>query len=252
MGYALQWVRSVLFATQAYLVMLIMAIAFIPWVLLARRGAFDAVHTWCRWVRWTASWMVGLRSEVRGPVPDGEVIIAAKHQSFFDIIMLVSVLPRPWFIMKKQILITPIVGWYAKRIGCVAVDRGKRGQAIKSMIESVKGRQKEPGQLIIFPQGTRVAPGAKPPYKIGVGVLYEALEQPCVPVACNVGVFWPRRRIYRAPGLAVIEFLPQIDAGQEMRSFLSQVEEVVETNSDRLMREAGFELPPTATDTPER
>jgi len=136
----------------------------------------------------------------------------------------------------------PIVGWYAKRIGCVAVDRGKRGLAIKTMVDQVRSGTREPGQLIIFPQGTRVAPGAKKEYKVGVSVLYQELDAPVVPVAVNVGVFWPRRRVYRDPGLAVIEFLPRIDRGLEKRDFLEQVETVVEANSIRLMADAGFHV----------
>ncbi|MEZ5751393.1 MAG: lysophospholipid acyltransferase family protein [Paracoccaceae bacterium] len=242
MAYAIQWIRSFLFAAQAYVMMVIMAIGFAPWAMFDSRGAFAAIHAWTNWVRWTASWMIGLRSEVRGPIPEGEVMIAAKHQSFFDIIMITSVLPRPKFIMKKQLTRTPIVGWSGKTIGCVPVDRGKRGAAIKAMVEQVRSGVQEAGQLVIFPQGTRVAPGVRMDYKVGVAVLYEELGSPVVPVACNVGVFWPRRRIYRAPGLAVIEFLPTIQPGLPKREFLDTVQQAVETRSNELMAEAGFHL----------
>ena len=240
MAYAIQWLRSLVFTIQAYGMMAVMALAFLPWALVDRRGAFAAVRVWTNWVRWTAGWMIGLKSEIRGEVPQGEVMIAAKHQSFFDIILIANALPRPKFIMKKQLIWAPFVGLYALRIGCVAVDRGKRGAAIKAMVDGVKSGATEPGQLIIFPQGTRVAPGESLPYKVGVGVLYQEMGAPVVPVACNVGVFWPRRRLYRAPGLAVIEFLPAIQPGLPLRDFLSEVEQAVETRSDALMAEAGF------------
>lgn len=240
MAYAIQWLRSLVFTIQAYGMMAVMALAFLPWALVDRRGAFAAVRVWTNWVRWTAGWMIGLKSEIRGEVPQGEVMIAAKHQSFFDIILIANALPRPKFIMKKQLIWAPFVGLYALRIGCVAVDRGKRGAAIKAMVDGVKSGATEPGQLIIFPQGTRVAPGESLPYKVGVGVLYQEMGAPVVPVACNVGVFWPRRRLYRAPGLAVIEFLPAIQPGLPLRDFLSEVEQAVESRSDALMTEAGF------------
>jgi 1-acyl-sn-glycerol-3-phosphate acyltransferase len=240
MRYWVQWLRSLVFAGQAYLMMVPLALIFLPWALVSRQGAWSAVHAWTSWVRWTASWMIGLKSEVRGEVPQGEVMIAAKHQSFFDIILLCNVLPRPKFIMKKQLVWAPILGFYALRIGCVPVDRGKRGAAIKAMVEKVHSGAQEPGQLIIFPQGTRVAPGVKADYKVGVAVLYQELGEPVIPVACNVGVFWPRQAIYRKPGLAVIEFLPEIPAGKPMREFLGDVQAVVETRSDALMAEAGF------------
>jgi len=242
MAYAFRWIRSLFFAFQMYLMMVIMALFYAPWALYSRNGAFAAVHAWTKYVRWSASWIIGLKSEVRGEIPQGEVMVASKHQSFFDIIILVSVLPRPFFIMKKQILRIPIVGWYAKRIGCVPVDRGRRGAAIKAMVDQVSSTsgQHEPGQLIIFPQGTRVAAGAQREYKTGVAVLYEILNEPVVPTAANVGVFWPRQRIYRDPGLAVIEFLPIIDAGLPKREFLESVERAVELRSNELMADAGF------------
>ncbi|MEM8630466.1 MAG: 1-acyl-sn-glycerol-3-phosphate acyltransferase [Pseudomonadota bacterium] len=223
-----------------YAMMAIMAVFFTPWALVTREGAFHGVHTYCRWVRFTARLMVGLRSEVRGEVPRDAVMIAAKHQSFFDIILLVSELPRPKFIMKKQLKWAPILGWYAMRIGCVPVDRGKRGQAIREMLDDVEKGRAEGGQLIIYPQGTRVAPGAHLPYKIGTSVLYGELGQVCVPAATNVGVFWPKRGIFRKPGLAVVEFLDPIPPGLPSQDFLATVEERVEAASDRLLLEAGF------------
>lgn len=238
----IQWIRSLIFIGQMYLAMLVLAIVFTPWAIVQQRGAFVAVHTYCRWVRWTAGWMVGLKSEVRGTPPTGEVLIAAKHQSFFDIILIVSVVPRPKFIMKSILRFAPILGWYALRIGCVPVDRGKRAQAIQQMIDGVKSGAQEPGQLIIYPQGTRVAPGAHLPYKIGPGILYEQTGQPCVPAATNVGVFWPRHGILRKPGLAVVEFLPVIEPGKPKKAFMAELEDVVEANSNRLMAEAGFNV----------
>jgi len=240
MSYTLQWLRSLLFIGQMYVSMLIVAIIYLPWALADRRGAVAACHAWCHWVRWTAGWMVGLRSEVRGVAPVDEVIIAAKHQSFLDIIMIYSAVPRGKFIMKKELTWAPILGQYALRIGCIPVNRGKRAQAIKQMVADVAAGRALPGQLIIFPQGTRIAPGVRAPYKVGAGVLYQELGQDCVPVACNVGVFWPRHGIYRKPGLAVIEFLPLVPAGLNTAELMGLLEGQIEARSDALMAEAGF------------
>lgn len=236
----LQYLRSLVFNTQMYLMMALMAVFFTPIVLFHRPTAFTACRTYCRCVRWTARWMVGLDSEIRGEVPTGECLIASKHQSFFDIIIIVSQVPRPKFIMKAELKWVPIVGWYAHWIGCVPVDRGKRGQAIARMKERVEAGRSSPGQLIIYPQGTRVAPDARLPYKIGTGVLYEQLGQECVPTATNVGVFWPRFGILRKPGLAVVEFLPAIKPGTSKHDFMQTLEDTVESASIRLMAEAGF------------
>lgn len=242
MRYALQWLRSVVFIGQMYVAMLVVGVVYLPYALWHRDGALRACQDYCRYVCWSAAVIAGLRTEVRGEVPEGGVLIAAKHQSFLDIIMIFGALPRGRFIMKKQLAYAPILGWYGLRIGCVPVDRGKRGQAIKAMTARVKSGTQEPGQLIIYPQGTRVAPGVKMPYKVGTAVLYSELGQDCVPVATNVGMFWPRHSLYRKPGLAVVEFLPRIPAGKEPRVFLAELEAVVETASDKLMEEASAQL----------
>lgn len=236
----MQYVRSLLFNIQMYVMLAIMGVGFFPLALASRSGARLACKTYCRWVRWTAGWMVGLKTEVRGAVPEGEVMVAAKHQSFLDIIMIYSALPAAKFIMKRELLWAPVVGQYAKRIGCIPVARGKRGAAIKKMVADVASGLSDPGQLVIYPQGTRVAPHRYLPYKVGSHVLYSELGQPCVPVAANVGVFWPRHGVLRKPGVAVIEFLEPIAPGLGRGAFMPLLEETIERRSIALMQEAGF------------
>ncbi|CAN0278908.1 unnamed protein product [Chrysoparadoxa australica] len=143
--------------------------------------------------------------------------------------------------MKRELMWAPDIGQYALRIGCVPVARGKRGQAIAKMLSDVDRGAADPGQLIIYPQGTRIAPGVKAPYKVGTALLYEQTGQPCVPAATNVGLFWPRKGIYRKPGLAVVEFLPRIEPGLGRDAFLARLQNEVETASNALMKEAGFD-----------
>ena len=238
---AWQWLRSLVFVTQIYVMMPVVGLVFAPWALFSKTGARACCKTYSRWVFWTARWMVGIRCEVRGTPPATEVLIAAKHQSFLDIMMIFTALPTAKFIMKKEIVYTPVIGQYAKLLDCVAVDRGKRGAAIDKMVADVKAGRQEAGQLIIYSQGTRVRPGAKLPYKVGTGVLYEQLGQPCVPVAVNVGVLWPRRGIMKRPGVAVVEFLDPIVADMEREAFMIHLETTVEAKSNALMREAGFD-----------
>lgn len=234
----LRYVLSLFFIFQMYAALVVLGIVFTPWAMADRRGASAAVNTYCRYVRWSALVLCGLRSEVRGTVPTDELLVASKHQSFFDIIILCSVLPRPKFIMKAELRRTFVVGWYAKRIGCVPVDRGQRGKAMSQMLSEVQSGQSLPGQLVIYPQGTRVAPGVAAPYKVGTAVLYGQSGQTCVPAATNVGVFWPRRGILRRPGLAVVEFLPPIPPGLPTREFMTRLENTIETASIRLLDEA--------------
>lgn len=241
MTQAVQWLRSLVFVIQIYLAMAILGIVFAPYALVSPKGARMACNLYCRWVFWSARWMVGLRTEVRGTPPTGEVMVAAKHQSFLDILMIFNAVPHAKFIMKRELLWTPVIGLYAKRLGCVPVDRGKRGAAVAKMVQDVAAEFKEPGQLIIYSQGTRVAPGLSKPYKAGTAVLYKELGGVCVPAATNVGLFWPRKGILRKPGLGVVEFLDPIEPGMPRDAFMAHLERVVEGRTNDLMREAGFE-----------
>lgn len=235
----LQYIRSIIFIVQMYVLMIVMAVVLFPVALVGGRNtAIWVCRTYSAWIRVSLRWIVGLRTEIRGEVPQGDVLIASKHQSFLDILLLYSVLPRGKFIMKKSLRWTPFLGWYAWLIGCIPVDRAKGAAAMKAMISAAKDPRFFGGQLIIFPQGTRVAPGAKAEYKIGAGALYRAMKVPCVPVAANVGLFWPRHGLLRKPGTAVIEFLPVIEPGIPPHQFMAILEEQIETKSDALLNNA--------------
>ena len=242
MKYAIQWLRSLFFIVQMYLAMVLMALAYFLPALFNREYVFRFVQTYARYVRWSLAWMTGLRTEVRGNVPTEECLIASKHQSFLDVVMIVSVATHPRFIIKRELLRLPIFHFFGTRMGCVPVKRGDRGKAIKKMMADVASGKDVPGQLVIYPQGTRIAPGVKAPYKIGTGLLYEQTGQTCVPVAANVGVFWPKHGIMRKPGVAVMEFLDPIPPGLSRDDFMARLEEVIEARSNALMEEAGFKV----------
>ncbi len=241
MSQGFQWIRSLIFMIVIYVWMLILGIVYLPYAIFTKQGALRACKTYARSTMWLARWMVGIRCEVRGTVPTGEVVIGAKHQSFLDIIMIFDAIPHGKFIMKRELLWTPVIGMYARRLGCIPVNRGKKGAAVAKMVKDVAKEFAEPGQLVIYPQGTRVAPGVSKPYKVGTAILYSGLGFPCVPVATNAGLFWPRTGILRKPGLAIVDFLDPIEPGVERDAFLNRLEDVIETRSDALMKEVGFD-----------
>ena len=241
-------IRSLIFDALLYGLMLVMGILFAPLAIASRDGAHFAMHSYTRVVLWLLEKICGLRAEVRGPVPQGDVLIASKHQSFLDILMHFRALPRARFIMKKELKWAPILGLYAMRIGSTPVARGKKGKAVSEMVSGVKKEADNPGQLVIYPQGTRVLPGARLPFKIGAGVLYQRMDRPCIPAATNAGVFWARKSWLRKPGVAVIEYLPEIPPGLPLGEFMKRLEAEVETASDALMAEAGFAVPPREGD----
>ncbi len=179
----------------------------------------------------------GLRVELRGAVPRGAAIVAAKHQSMLDVFALYRALPRPRFVMKRELTRAPVFGWFALRVGTVPVDRGGGGAAMREMVARMTAGADAFGQLVIFPQGTRVPPGARKPYKIGAHALYEASGLPCAPVAVNTGAFQPKGVRVRA-GVAVLAFLDPIPPGLPRAEFMAQLEARIEAASERLACEA--------------
>lgn len=230
--------RSLLFEAIFYGLMLIMGILCAPLALWSRQGAVWSIHRYTDIVLWCLNAICGLKTEVRGSVPQGDVLVASKHQSFLDVLILANTLPQPKFIMKKELRWAPFLGFYAMRIGSAHVDRGKKSAAVRKVVDDVENDADEGGQLVIYPQGTRVAPGVRMEYKVGAGVVYMRTGMTCHPAATNTGVFWARKSILRKPGLAVVEFLDSIEPGMELRPFMTKLEDRVETASDILMAEA--------------
>jgi 1-acyl-sn-glycerol-3-phosphate acyltransferase len=234
-------IRSQIANFLMYLSLALFGIFGLPLAIWSRTGALMVIKGYCASVFWLYRVFCNLHVEFRGKVPEGEVLVCSKHMSFMDILMLAYMLPRVKFIMKRELVWAPVIGLYGWRIGCPPVARGKKGSAMQKMVKHLED-DKDVGQTTIFPQGTRVLPGSKDKYKIGAGVIYTRMEKVCVPVATNVGVFWARRSPIRKPGTAVLEFLEPIPAGLELKEFMTKLENIIETNSDRLMVEAGYEF----------
>jgi 1-acyl-sn-glycerol-3-phosphate acyltransferase len=237
---ALRWILSLIFNIQMYVAMVVVGVVYLPAAIINRDYATSAARAYCNWVRFSLRILCGLRTEIRGTPPTGAALIASKHHSFLDVIMIYTALPRGRYIMKDMLRYAPVLGWYALRMGCIPIKRGGRGSAITKMVEDVKAGHERPGQLIIYPQGTRTAPGEKKPYKTGTAALYAQLQQPCYPVAINIAIFWPKRGVMRKPGLAVVEFLPPIAPGLSNAVFMAELEQAIETQSNVLMAEAGW------------
>ncbi len=241
----IQWIRSLIFVITIYTMMAVMGLFLVIPALFSRDIAVFSVRLYSRWVVALARPMLGIRAEVRGPVPTGAVMIASKHQSFLDILMLVATLERPRFIMKNELRYAPMLGIFARQIGCVPVKRGQRGQAIKKMLADVEKGAADPGQMIIYPQGTRVPPGEYRPYKVGTALMYRDLGQPVVPVATNVGLFWPKAGILKKPGHAIVEFFDAIPAGENHEEVLAKLEALIEPRSNELMGMGSGVVPET-------
>lgn len=234
----MQLVRSLIFQVWMYGLMTVMGVACAPMALWSRRGAYVAIDAYISLVLWGLRRICGLSWEVRGAPPRGDALIAAKHQSFLDILILLKALPQARFIMKRSLVWAPIVGFYALRIGASPVTRGKGAESLKQMLDGVALRGGLEGQLVIFPQGTRVRPGARVDYKYGAYALYQKYDLPCGRVALNTGLFWPRIGLIRKPGVAVVEFLDPVPPGLNASRFMAALESAIEPASDALAEEA--------------
>jgi 1-acyl-sn-glycerol-3-phosphate acyltransferase len=164
--------------------------------------------------------------------------VAAKHQSFLDVLILVKALPQPKFVMKRSLVWVPVLGFYALRMGNSPVTRGRGKASVDEMMTEIDKRKDLSGQLVIYPQGTRIPPGTDAPYKIGAHRVYETYHLPCMPVAVNTGHFWPRVGVRRHRGIAVIKFLNAIPEGLNAPEFLETLRTSIEPASDILSDEA--------------
>ena len=240
--------RSALFNVAFYVNIVLWALLCAPALLMPRRAAMTIVQAWCRSSLWLTRRVAGIRVEVRGleRIPPGGLLVASKHQSFLETFALIAVLDDPAFILKRELMWIPFVGWFLAKIGMVPIDRGARSLALVEMNRRARAEVAKGRQILIFPEGTRRQPGAEPAYKYGVAHLYRSLEVPCVPVALNAGLFWPRRSFVRRPGTVVIEFGEPIPPGLDRDVAFAEIRTRIETGSRRLLADAataGGELP---------
>ena len=183
--------------------------------------------------------IIGLRYRVVGRehLPDGPFVLAAKHQSAWDTIIFFVLLERPAYVLKKELLAIPLYGLYARRAGHIAVDRKAGAKALRALLEDSRRAVADGMVPVIFPQGTRTAPGTRLPYQPGVAALYKGLDLPVVPVALNSGLFWGRRAFRKRPGTIRLEFLPAIPPGKDRAGFMAELEGAIEQATDRLSAE---------------
>ena len=246
--------RSLLFNLAFYVVTVVMILATAPVFALARPEiCMRLVADWCQVGVFLLRTIAGTRLEVRGlaNIPEGGVLIAAKHQSMFETFALIPYLRDPLYVLKRELIRIPFFGWYAAKVGMIPVDRDRGSSALRNLAARVRGALARGAEIIIFPEGTRRPPGAEPAYRGGIAHLYRAAEVPVVPMALNSGLFWPRRKLLRRPGTIIVEFLPPIPPGLSSRDFLARLQSAIESASDRLLLEAASApnpppLPPEA------
>ncbi len=233
-------IRSLLFAILFYGVTLVMAVLYLPLIILPRRGFLWFAQLWVKLMLLATRLVLGIRFELRGLEnrPDGPAIYASKHQSAWDVIIFNLIIPDCAYVLKRELYRIPLWGWYVWRLGSVGIDRAGGARALKGMVADAAAILDQGRSIIVFPQGTRTPVGESRPYLPGTAALYKGTGFPVVPVALNSGVFWPRRQFSKNPGMITIEFLPPVEPGLNRRTFLKVLEDKIEPATRRLEQAA--------------
>lgn len=235
--------RSLIFILCFQVWTLVLGILYLPLLLAPPRVVGRAAAFWLDGIFVMLRLFCGLGFEVRGRIPKGPVLIAAKHQSTLETFVLRRVLGDPAVILKRELLRIPIFGWYLARTGVIAIDRAAGTKALKAMVKGAEESRDQGRPVLIFPEGHRMPVGAAPEYHSGVAMLYAGMGVDCVPVALNTGLFWGRGSLSKRPGTAVIEFLEPIGPGLDRKAFMARLQDDIETATRRLVDEAGQSSP---------
>lgn len=226
------WLRSLAYNVWFFGTMIVLLLVY--WVFLPfdRRRLQSAVSWWMRLVLAGLRPLVGIRYEIEGRehLPEGPVVIAAKHQSVWDTVIFFALLDDPQYVLKQELMRIPLWGSYARKCEMVAVDRAGKAAALKRMVADVQDRLAKGRQVIIFPEGTRTAPGQTRPYHPGIYAIYRGLPEgvPLLPVAVNSGHFWGRRSFVKRPGTIRMRFLEPIPPGLDRKAFMALLQERIE------------------------
>jgi 1-acyl-sn-glycerol-3-phosphate acyltransferase len=232
-------VRSLVFSAIFYINITVRMLVALPTILLPYSALHGVLRHYASSTLWFLRVVCGTGVEWRGreKLPTGAYIVACKHQSLWETFALFMVLPDPTYVLKRELIWLPLFGWLATKARMIPIDRGSHTKALASMVAAARREAARGRQVVIFPEGTRRPPGAKPRYLPGVAFLYAELGLPCVPVALNSGLFWPRRSLRRYPGTVLVEVLDPIPPGLDKREFLSRLQSATEEATARLVAE---------------
>jgi 1-acyl-sn-glycerol-3-phosphate acyltransferase len=237
--------RSLLFNALFYLNLIIRMIVALPTLVLPYTFLLSFLRAYARSSLFMLRAICDVTVEWRGreKLPQGAYIVACKHQSLWETFALFMLLPDPIFVLKHELMWIPLFGWLATKARMIPIDRGARVTALARMTAFARKEIARGSQIVIFPEGTRRPPGAEPRYLPGVAYLYAETGLPCVPVALNSGLYWPRRSLRRYPGKIIVEVLDPIPPGLERRAFLQQLQSVLEAATARLVSEGSIRQP---------
>lgn len=230
------WLRTALFFTGWVLATFMLGVLALP-CLLSQRASWAVARGWAAaslcWLRLCC----GVKTTLLGleHLPHAPFLVASKHQSAWDTLVLWRQFKNPSFVLKRELYLIPIFGWYLRRTGQIAIDRKAGRAALQQILQQAQHMVQQKRTIVIFPEGTRVKPGEEKPFHAGVARLSQALGWPVVPAALNGGCAWPKHTLKKYPGPAMVEFLPPQPAFVEpIGPWLEQLQRLINTHSAML------------------
>lgn len=234
----MQYLRSKLFDLFMVLWTVLLGTATPILMLWGHVGAIRAYSIfWARGIAWGISNIVGLKYEIKGSLPNrsGPLIVISNHQSMWETIILATMIPNVTFVAKKELTRVPIFGWYMKKFPMIMIDRSTGRSALSEIISKSSEAVAKGHSILIFPEGTRIAPDETKKYHYGVAALYDKLQIPALTIAHNSGCFWNDEYYMKYNGTVTLRFIETIEPGMKTADFFRRIEESINTEKKLLV-----------------
>jgi 1-acyl-sn-glycerol-3-phosphate acyltransferase len=230
--------KNLIFSIIFFSGIIVISLIFLPTLILPQALVISGGKLMGHWMGFCLRLILSVKIKIIGKeniITDKKFFIAASHQSIFETFYLQTIFNSPIFILKRELMLIPIFGWYLKKIGSISIKRNKVTKDNLSFFDNIKeaiNNTERP--LIIFPQGTRVKPEERTPFKKGAARIYEELKISCQPIAINSGYVWPKKGSKTSNKQITISILPLIDYGMEKNEFVKNLELQIYAELDKI------------------
>ncbi len=229
-------IRNILFSLFFFSGIIFISIIFLPTLFLPQKFVLFGGKLMGHWSKICLKIFLSTKIIVKGRENidiNKKFFIACSHQSMFETFFLQTIFNSPVFILKKELLLIPIFGWYLKKIGSISIKRDKTSKDNLNFFKNIsKAINNSNRPLIIFPQATRVLPNERPPFKKGVARIYDELKISCLPIAINSGYVWPKKGIKKSSKEIIVSILSPIDPSKSKDDFIQLLEKKIYTELD--------------------
>ena len=231
-------IRNFLFTFFFFTGIIFISLIFLPGIFLPRKIVLFGGKIMGYWASFCLQIFLSTKIIIKGEeniIRNKKFFIAASHQSMFETFFLQTIFNSPVFILKKELLIIPLFGWYLKKIGSISIKRNKVSKENLGFFNDISKQVNSSDRpIIIFPQGTRLPPEDRVPFKKGSSRIYEELKIPCQPIAINSGNTWPKKGSLKINTILTISILKPIEPGLEKEIFLKDLENIIYSELDIL------------------